>query len=127
MSKRQDLWKYLRAKVKKAKSNSSVADTSKCVGGSDLPQEHGDVTTCTQRRGHTCHCTQNSVALRHFRSSGMDETAHIRANGPRAVIQELFATYGGKMSSSQAARHSKTSETAKRAQKHIHTCSDNVA
>jgi len=53
--------------------------------------------------------------------------AHIRANGPRAVIQELFATYGGKMSSSQAARHSKTSETAKRAQKHIHTCSDNVA
>jgi hypothetical protein len=73
------------------------------------------------------HAEHNSVALRHLRSSGMDYTAHITANGPRAVFQDLFATYGGKMSSLWAARHSKTSETAKRTQKHIHTCSDNVA
>jgi hypothetical protein len=35
----------------------------------------------------------------------MDETAHIGAKGPRAVFQELFATYGGKMPSLQAAGH----------------------
>lgn len=61
----------------------------------------------------------NSVALRHLRSCGMDETVHIRANGPRAVIHELFATYGGKMLSLQASRH-KTSETAKRPETHPH-------
>jgi len=55
-------WKYLRAKVKKAISNSSVAGTSKRVGGSDLPHEHGDVTTSTQRRVHTCHCTLSITA-----------------------------------------------------------------
>jgi hypothetical protein len=34
---------------------------------------------------------------------------------------------GGNISSLQAARHNKTSETAKRTQKHIHTCSDKIA
>lgn len=95
MSRRQDLWKYLRGGGKI--SNSSVAGTSKCVGGSGLPHEHGEPHL-------PLHVEHNRVALRHFLSSGTDETAHIRANSPRPVIHELFATYGGEMASLQAER-----------------------